>query len=788
VKTVSIYFSLFFILLLFQQCLSETEPPQTNDFTLWYTTPAIEWEEALPLGNGRLGVMVFGDPKTERIQLNDDSLWPEDLGWENPQGTPDDLKAIRSLLIKGEAEQVDALLVEKFSNKTVVRSHQTLGDLYITLEHDSITDYKRSLDISNAVAKTTYKTEGYTVEQTVFVSQPHQAILIQLESEHPKGIQGMLTLSRPSDEGIETVQTFVNSKDQITMQGEVTQRKGQFNSKPAPITSGVKFQTLLHPEVEGGSLTATANGLQLNGVRKITLKIVSNSSYYYENFEDQNQKDLEKLTDLTFDQLSEQHQKEHQSLFNRMELVVEKKSDTNSIPTDERIKRVKNGNTDIGLQELLFHYGRYLLIASSREGTLPANLQGLWNQHINAPWNADYHLNINLQMNYWLANLTQLDELNMPLFDYVDRLIENGRETAMKNFGCRGSFLPHATDLWAPTWLRAPTAYWGTSFGAGGWMAQHYWTHFMFTQDLTFLKTRGFPALEAITQFYSDWLTVDERTNQLISSPSTSPENRYINAEDKPVASTLGSAMDQQIIREVFENYLKAAQILNKEGYWVDRVNEQVNQLRPGFILGKEGRILEWDRDYDELEPGHRHMSHLYGFHPGNQISPMHTPELFEAVKKTLAYRLENGGAGTGWSRAWLINCAARLQEGDMVQEHIQLLFEKSIYTNLFDAHPPFQIDGNFGYTAGIAEALLQSYEEGIIRLIPGLPTLWQTGEVKGLKARGNITVDMKWKKGTLESAVLLSPQNTTTSIFYKNRPYAVTLKEGIPFHFKPLN
>jgi len=281
---------------------------------------------------------------------------------------------------------------------------------------------------------------------------------------------------------------------------------------------------------------------------------------------------------------------------------------------------------------------------------------------------------------------------------------------------------------------------------------------------------------------------VDERTNQLISSPSTSPENRYINADGKPVASTLGSAMDQQIIREVFENYLKAAQILNKEGYWVDRVNEQVNQLRPGFILGKEGRILEWDRDYDELEPGHRHMSHLYGFHPGNQISPMHTPELFEAVKKTLAYRLENGGAGTGWSRAWLINCAARLQEGDMVQEHIQLLFEKSIYTNLFDAHPPFQIDGNFGYTAGIAEALLQSYEEGIIRLIPGLPTLWQTGEVKGLKARGNITVDMKWKKGTLESAVLLSPQNTTTSIFYKNRPYAVTLKEGIPFHFKPLN
>ena len=782
------FFQLLLILFLLQQCSNKPESPHQNDLVLWYSTPASEWEDALPLGNGRLGVMVFGDPKKERIQLNDDSLWPENLGWEHPQGTPNDLKEIRSLLLNGENELVDSLLVEKFSNKTVVRSHQTLGDLFLTFTHDSITEYKHSLDISNALAKTSYKTEGHLVEQTVFVSQPHQAIVVHLESKHPNGIQGAITLSRPSDEGVETVKTFTNSKGQLIMQGEVTQRKGQFNSNPAPITSGVKFQTLLHPEFEGGSITSTPNGLQLNEVQKITLKIVSNSSYYFEDFEYQNEKDLEKIKGLTVDELKIQHQKEYHSLFDRMSLIVNKKSDYKQIPTDERIERVKNGNIDIGLQELLFHYGRYLLISSSREGTLPANLQGLWNQHINAPWNADYHLNINLQMNYWLANLTQLDELNMPLFDYVDRLIESGRETAMKNFGCRGSFLPHATDLWAPTWLRAPTAYWGTSFGAGGWMAQHYWTHFMFTQDLHFLESRGFPALEAITQFYSDWLTIDSRTNQLISSPSTSPENRYINSKGRPVASTLGAAMDQQIIREVFENYLKAAQILNKEGFWTDRVKEQLEQLRPGFTLNNEGRILEWDREYEELEPGHRHMSHLYGFHPGNQVSPLYTPELFEAVKKTLDYRLENGGAGTGWSRAWLINCAARLQDGDMVQEHIQLLFEKSIYSNLFDAHPPFQIDGNFGYTAGIAEALLQSYEEGIIRLIPGLPTLWETGEVKGLKARGNITVDIKWKNSELESAILLSPLNTTVSVFYKNRPYVITLKEEIPFHFKPLN
>jgi alpha-L-fucosidase 2 len=316
-------------------------------------------------------------------------------------------------------------------------------------------------------------------------------------------------------------------------------------------------------------------------------------------------------------------------------------------------------------------------------------------------------------------------------------------------------------------------------------MAQHYWQHYLFTQDLEFLKTRGFPAIEAVAQFYSDWLIEDKRDGTLISAPSTSPENRYLNAQGVPVASCLGSAMDQQVITEVFTNYLLAADALKIKNEGITTIRNQLKQLRPGFQLGSDGRILEWDREYEELEPGHRHMSHLYGFHPGDQISLSKTPKLFEAVRKTLDYRLENGGAGTGWSRAWLINCAARLMDGAMAQEHIELLFQKSICSNLFDAHPPFQIDGNFGYTAGVAESLVQSHEPGVLRLLPALPSNWSQGSIKGLKARGNIIVDLNWKNNSLQQIQLLAGHNTQKELLYRGQQITVNLKSGVPFTYR---
>ena len=780
------YFARFLqlsLILIILSCNNDSFDLNSNSHEIWYKQAALLWEEALPIGNGRLGAMVFGNPVHERIQLNDDSLWPNDLGWNHPEGNPEDLKNIRHLLIQGDKKAVDSLLVKKFSRKNIVRSHQTLGDLFINLNHGIITEYKRSLRLDEGITSVFYKSDGYKITQEAFVSAPDQTIIISLKSNHPKGLNGSIQLSRPKDEGVATAKTFTK-KGSLIMEGEVTQRKGTFDSKPNPIIEGVKFQTIIKAINKGGKIISTDKKLELKSVKELELRVVSNSSFYHQNYKIKNFEQLNNLMEKSFDNLKKNHIKDHQSLYNRVTLDLKTDNRLQNIPTDKRIKAIKKGGVDIELQETLFQYGRYLLIASSRKGTLPANLQGLWNPHINAPWNADYHLNINLQMNYWLANLTQLDELNTPLFDFIDRLIESGRITAKKNFGMRGSFLPHATDLWGPTWLRAPTAYWGSSFAAGGWMVQHYWHHYLFTQDINFLKKRAFPALEAVAYFYSDWLIEDQRNGSLIAAPSTSPENQYLDTDKNPVASCLGSAMDQQVINEVFTNYILASEILNQSNELLIKIKKQLKQLRPGFQVGTDGRILEWDQEYIEFEPGHRHMSHLYGFHPGNQISPSKTPELFDAVRKTLEYRLEKGGAGTGWSRAWLINCAARLLDGKMAQEHIQLLFEKSIFLNLFDAHPPFQIDGNFGYTAGVAEILIQSHELGIIRLLPALPPNWKNGLVKGLKARGAITVDLKWENKKLKKVRLIAKNDTQTELVFNDKRMMVELKAGIPLKY----
>ena len=486
-------------------CDSDFVDKSFDDHILWYESVAEKWDQALPIGNGRIGAMIFGDPVNERIQLNDDSLWPNDLGWDEPNGNREDLELIRSLLIKGDIKASDSLLVKKFSRKTVVRSHQTLGDLFINFEHDSITEYRRSLNIDNSIASVSYKTNGYQVNQKVFASKPHQGIFIIIESDHPKGLNGHVFLDRPKDDGVPTVNVFAKNDKSLIMDGEITQRKGKFDSKPYPIQSGVKFQTLLNLINSGGEIKSSKNKIKFSNVNKLKLILVSNSSYYFKDYEQKNTSDLKNILKSNFKEIEKLHIEDYQSLFNRVKFDLITDNSKKKIPTDKRIKKLKNGGIDIELQETLFHFGRYLLISSSREGTLAANLQGLWNPHINAPWNSDYHLNINLQMNYWLANMTKLDELNYPLFDYVDRLIENGKVTAKKNFGMNGSFIPHASDLWAPTWLRAPTAYWGASFGAGGWMTQHYWNHFEYTNDMKFLKNRAYPAIKSVTHFYSDW-------------------------------------------------------------------------------------------------------------------------------------------------------------------------------------------------------------------------------------------------------------------------------------------
>ncbi|MFL0681831.1 MAG: glycosyl hydrolase family 95 catalytic domain-containing protein [Algoriphagus aquaeductus] len=758
---------------------------QAQNSVLWYNAPAEKWEEALPLGNGRLGAMVFGKTGFDRIQLNEDSLWPggpED--WGLAEGKPEDLAQIRKFLIEGNHHNADSLMVLKFSRKGLTRSHQTLGDLWLDFDWKEVSEYRRSLDLEKAVAEISFLSEGYQVRQQVFASAPDQAVLIQLTTDHPAGFNGKIRLNRPSDQGFPTAQTTALHSQLLELSGMVTQRSGQIDSKPFPITDGVKFRTLLSAQSPDGKINDTEAGLEIAGAKTLYLKLVTATSFYHPDYEKVALDQLEKISFKSWGELQNAHEREYQSWFNRMSLTLGPEHEE-LIPTDQRIARVKNGQVDLHLEKLLFDFGRYLLISSSRPGTNPANLQGIWNQHIAAPWNADYHLNINLQMNYWPAEVTGLSELHLPLFDFTDGLIDHGKKAASTNFNMRGAMLPHTTDIWKIPFLQAATAYWGSWIGAGAWLGRHYWEHYLFTGDVKFLRERALPAFEQIAQFYSDWLMIDPRDGKLVSAPSTSPENQFINEKGIKAASTLGAAMDQQLIEDIFSIYLKTTDLLQAETPLKATIEKQLKSLRPGVVLGADGRILEWDRPYEEPEKGHRHMSHLYAFHPGNAITLSQTPAYFDAVKRTLQYRLDHGGAGTGWSRAWLINFSARLMDGEMAHDHIQKLISQSLYPNLFDAHPPFQIDGNFGYTSGIAEMLIQSHEEGIIRILPALPKAWPSGKVAGLKARGGFTFDFSWENGEIKTLKIHSHLGNATTIFADGSEMELALGKGESFEME---
>ena len=746
---------------------------------LWYARPATEWMQALPIGNGRLGAMVFGDPNHERIQLNEDSMWPGGPDWGNSKGTSKDLGEIRQLLRDGKPHEADKLIVERFSYKSILRSHQTMGDLYIDFKKDrKIEGYRRSLDLDSALVSVHYVSGGNDYTEKVFASHPDDVLMIELATSAEEGMDLSLRLDRPEDHGHRTVTTSNPSGNEISMKGMVTQYGGVKDSNPFPLDYGVKFETRLKVGNESGTVTADKGQLVLKGVKKATLYIVCNTSFYHKDFESKNNGTLASLKGRSFDDLLTDHVGDYQKLYSRLSFDLGGKA-LDSLPTDVRLKRIREGADDPDLAVKLFQYGRYLLISSSRPGSNPANLQGIWNEHIEAPWNADYHLNINLQMNYWPVEVTNLGECHGPLFAFADRLFERGRITAQEQYGLdRGSMAHHATDLWAPAFMRAEQPYWGAWIHGGGWLVQDYWEHYQYTQDKEFLEKEAYPALKTISEFYLDWLVLDKRDGTWVSAPETSPENSYIAPDGKPAAVSFGTAMGHQIIAEVFINTLKAAKTLNIDDSFVEEVRKKHENLHPGVVIGDDGRILEWDRPYEEAEKGHRHMSHLYALHPGDQIKESDTLE-FKAAQKTIDYRLQHGGAGTGWSRAWMINLNARLLDPVSAEENIRKFLQISIADNLFDEHPPFQIDGNFGFTAGVAELLMQSHE-GFIRILPALPANWKTGNIKGLKARGNITVDLEWKEGQLVELGLTPAMDKTVRLKYGSIVKEVQLQKNV--------
>jgi alpha-L-fucosidase 2 len=761
-------------------CNPSLEQPTLKD-TLWYAQPASQWMEALPVGNGRIGAMVFGNPTKERIQLNEDSMWPGGPDFGDSKGNAADLEYIRNLIVQGKVHEADQEIVDRFSFKAITRSHQTLGDLHLEFKIDSskISEYNRLLSMDQAIVTTRYKLSGYDCTLSTFASAPDDVIVTHIKTDHPEGLDFDIRLDRPDDHGHPTVVVTNPSDTEISMQGTVTQHGGKKLSEPYPLDYGVKFEARLKVKTKKGEVTTDNGILKLKNIKDATIYLVANTSFYHEDYILINKETLDNLESKTLKKVQEDHIIDFSDLYNRVKLDLGGNA-LDSIPTDSRLDKVKNGENDLDLVAKMYKYGRYLLISCSRPGTNPSNLQGLWNEHIEAPWNADYHVNINLQMNYWLADVTNLSECHEPLFDFVERLIARGRKTATEQYGInRGAVIHHASDLWAPAFMRAARPYWGSWIHGGGWVVQHHWEHYRFTEDKVFLEKKGYPAMKAIAEFYLDWLVLDEDTKKWVSFPETSPENSYVASDGKPAAVSYGAAMGHQIIAEVFENVLAAAKVLGISDAFISEVADKRKNLTSGIKIGQDGRILEWNEHLEEYEKGHRHMSHMYALHPGDEITQQN-PEAFAAAKKTIAYRLEHGGAKTGWSRAWMINFNARLLDGQAAEENIGKFLQLSTADNLFDMHPPFQIDGNFGITAGVTELLVQSHE-GLINILPALPPGWANGRVQGIKARGNIELDIHWKDGNLLEIKLLSPLEKTVKVKYKDRQVDILLTKQEP-------